>query len=216
MAVPAPEVVFVQQAPAGGFAYAGPHPPAGVSFRYPPPPPDPQHHHRVGCHIAGQGPLGLQLVDSPSGAGSEVLAVAPGSLLPTARPGDRLLSVGGVDVLMRPPQEALAVLQGAPRPLTVEFLRRNAASPGGPDDPTPPVVLKDGGVFAALPPDPSQHHMVPCTITRPGVLGLGLSPAPGGAGVCVDMVAPDTAVAPPPQKGDRVHTVAGADMLMVR
>jgi len=70
--------------------------------------------------------------------------------------------------------------------------------------------------FAALPPDPSQHHMVPCTITRPGVLGLGLSPAPGGAGVCVDLVAPDTAVAPPPQKGDRVHTVAGADVLMVR
>ena len=191
-------------------------------------PPDPSQHHRVLCIIAQSGPLGLQLAPAPGGVGAEVHSVVPGGpAAATVRPGDRVLTVGGAPALMAPFGEVGALLQRAQqRPLAVEFLRRNGAMappppppPAAPahyaDDPSPPAFSKEG-TFAAPPPppDPMSHHSVACTITRAGPVGLGLAPAPGGAGMVVDRVAADTCVEPPPLVGDRILSIAAVDVLM--
>jgi hypothetical protein len=213
-------------APGGAPPYAAPPPHLHLAAPAPYPHavyPDPALHHRVSFLVTQGGPLGAQLVPAPGGAGVVVHGVAPGALAGSIFPGDRLFSVGGVDALALPPGSAIALLQRAPRPLQLEFLRRNApggaAAPhAGADDPTPPTIVKEAAFAfaapAAPPPDPALHHAVGCSITRAGLVGLGLAPAPGGAGVVVERVAPDTAVAPPPQAGDRVLSINGADMLM--
>jgi hypothetical protein len=208
------------------FAAAAPQMPYG-GLHLAVPPPDPSSHHRVPCFVAAGGALGLQLVPAHGGAGSVVHGVEPGTPVAAAvRPGDRLFSVGGVDVLMYPMPAAIALLQSAPRPLTLEFLRANEAAAGVPqiEDPGLPAVVKEGATFAALapaelrapPPDPALHHVVACVITRPGQMGISLAPADPhfGVGVQVDRVTPDTALEPAPQVGDRVYQVAGIDVLM--
>ena len=187
---------------------------------YPVGTPDPALHYRVAVCVQKSGPLGLQLAPAPAGVGVEVSGLPPGALVEGLLLGDRLLSVGGAPALLLPLGDANALLQQAPRPLLLEFLRRNDAAPPPPpcaDDPAQPTIAKEAtlaAAAAAAPPDPSQHHTVACSITRPGLVGMGLAPAPGGAGVVVDSVAPNTAIAPAPKPGDRVFSINGVVLLM--
>ena len=192
----------------------------------PPPPhffaggyPDPALHHRVAVLVEKSGPLGMQLVPAPGGVGAQLHSLSPGALVEGALPGDRLFSVGGVNALGLPLGGCVALLQEAPRPLALEFLRRTAPPPAqGQDDPALPTIVK-GDWIAAAPappavPDPALHHTVAATITRAGLLGLGLAPGPGGAGAVVDKVNDDAALTPLPQVNDLIYSIKGRVLMM--